>query len=447
MICKGFTERKMFVGRKEERKSLESVYATDRSNLLVLYGKEGIGKTALALHFAQNKRSIYERFLPAGDNEHERLVNETFEKIKNGEYKQEEKTVLIFDEFHYIESKKILTDIKYILSNEESCGRFMILMLSSSINFVENSMINLDPDFVSSITGIVKLQPISFAQMVEWFPNKSVEECIIIRSILGGIPKYLSLWDKSKTIKENIINLFLTRQGLLIDEPEAVLRKELRELSSYNTILISLGRGLIKLNDLFVSTGYSRAKISVYIKNLIEIDVVEKMFSANVKNAENTMKGLYRISDSLISFYYAFVYPNITGIELGMGEKIYDECIKPVINSYLRPYFADVCREYMDLMSQYGKLDHEYSQWQTWYGKKGTIDIVGVDPKGNTICGLCSFNDEIASIEALAELKALALQAGIKKCSFCLFAKNGFDSSIEELADSGEITIASLKDF
>ncbi|MBQ6092014.1 MAG: ATP-binding protein [Lachnospiraceae bacterium] len=437
----------MFIGRKEERKSLESVYATDRSNLLVLYGKEGIGKTALALHFAQNKKTIYERFLPAGESEHERLVKETFDKIKNGDYKQEEKTILIFDEFHHIESKSIYSDIVFILNNEETCGRFMILMLSSSINFVENSMIELDPGFASSITGIVKIQPISFAQMVEWFPNKSVEECIIIRSILGGVPKYLSMWDKSKGLRENIINLFLTRQAPLIEEPEAVLRKELRELSSYNTILISLGRGLIKLNDLFLATGYSRAKISVYIKNLIEMDVVEKLFSANVKNVENTMKGLYRISDSLLSFYYAFVYPNITRIELGKGSEVYDEMIGPALNSYLRPFFADVCREYLDLMSQYGKLDHEYSHWQTWYGKKGTIDIVGTDSKNNMICGICSFEDEISTIESFAELKALTAQAGIKKCSFCLFSKNGFDSSIEELANAGEVTVASLKDF
>lgn len=437
----------MFIGRKEERKSLESVYATDRSNLLVLYGKEGIGKTALALHFAQNKKTIYERFLPAGESEHERLVKETFDKIKKGDYNQEEKTILIFDEFHHIESKNIYSDITFILNNEETCGRFMILMLSSSINFVENSMIELDPGFASSITGIVKIQPISFAQMVEWFPNKSVEECIIIRSILGGVPKYLSMWDRSKGLRENIIDLFLTRQAPLIEEPEAVLRKELRELSSYNTILISLGRGLIKLNDLFLATGYSRAKISVYIKNLIEMDVVEKLFSANVKNVENTMKGLYRISDSLLSFYYAFVYPNITRIELGKGSEVYDEIIGPALNSYLRPFFADVCREYLDLMSQYGKLDHEYSHWQTWYGKKGTIDIVGTDQKNNMICGICSFEDEIATIESLAELKALSMQAGIKKCSFCLFAKNGFDSSIEELAGAGEVTVASLKDF
>ncbi len=437
----------MFIGRKEERKSLESVYATDRSNLLVLYGKEGIGKTALALHFAQNKKTIYERFLPAGESEHERLVKETFDKIKKGDYKQEEKTILIFDEFHHIESKNIYSDITFILNNEETCGRFMILMLSSSINFVENSMIELDPGFASSITGIVKIQPISFAQMVEWFPNKSVEECIIIRSILGGVPKYLSMWDRSKGLRENIIDLFLTRQAPLIEEPEAVLRKELRELSSYNTILISLGRGLIKLNDLFLATGYSRAKISVYIKNLIEMDVVEKLFSANVKNVENTMKGLYRISDSLLSFYYAFVYPNITRIELGKGSEVYDEIIGPALNSYLRPFFADVCREYLDLMSQYGKLDHEYSQWQTWYGKKGTIDIIGTDQKNNMICGICSFEDETATIESLAELKALSMQAGIKKCSFCLFSKNGFDSSIEELAGAGEVTVASLKDF
>ena len=98
-------------------------------------------------------------------------------------------------------------------------------------------------------------------------------------------------------------------------------------------------------------------------------------------------------------------------------------------------------------MSQYEKLDHLYNHWQTWYGKKGTIDIVGYDSENNMICGLCSFEDPVSTIEAMAELKALVSQAGIKKCSYCLFSKNGFDSSIEELAADGEVIIASLKDF
>ena len=54
---------------------------------------------------------------------------------------------------------------------------------------------------------------------------------------------------------------------------------ELRELSVYNTILAALASGNNKLNDLFLKTGFSRAKISVYMKNLMAFDVVEKVVS------------------------------------------------------------------------------------------------------------------------------------------------------------------------
>jgi len=437
----------MFVGRKEELSSLESVYGTDRSNLLVLYGREGIGKTALALSFAQNKRYIYKRFIPAEKSEHEAIVKDDFERIKRGEDKDGQKHVLIIDEFHLTDSKTIFEDIIYIISNPDICGLYTVLMLSSSINFVENSIFELGKEFAASITGIIKIKPLSFAQTVEWFPNKSVEELIIIRSLLGGVPKYLSMWDTRQSTRDNIIRLFLKVGAPLQNEAEYLLRKELRELGSYNTILISLGRGLIKLNDLFLATGYSRAKISVYIKNLIEMNIVEKIYSAGVKNADNTMKGLYRISDELVGFCYAFVYPNLDKLEEGQGQAVYDEVIAPALSEYLRPFFADVCREYLDLMSKFGKLDYEYSGWQTWYGKKGTIDIIGEDDRGNTICGLCSFGDEKGGAMMLAQLKFLVSDAGIKNCRLCLFAKNGFSDEIIEIKESENLIIASLQDF
>jgi hypothetical protein len=47
----------------------------------------------------------------------------------------------------------------------------------------------------------------------------------------------------------------------------------------------------------------------------------------------------------------------------------------------------------------------------------------------------------------MAELKALTAQAGIKKCVYCLFSKDGFDAATEELVKTGEVITASLKDF
>ncbi len=48
----------MFIGRKDEKKRLEEIYNSERNNLLVLYGRLGIGKTALINEFIQGKNAV-----------------------------------------------------------------------------------------------------------------------------------------------------------------------------------------------------------------------------------------------------------------------------------------------------------------------------------------------------------------------------------------------------
>ncbi|MEX2752026.1 MAG: ATP-binding protein, partial [Candidatus Freyarchaeota archaeon] len=49
----------LFVDRERELKFLEERYASGEPELLVIYGRRRIGKTALLLRFAQNKPHIY----------------------------------------------------------------------------------------------------------------------------------------------------------------------------------------------------------------------------------------------------------------------------------------------------------------------------------------------------------------------------------------------------
>ena len=60
---------------------------------------------------------------------------------------------------------------------------------------------------------------------------------------------------------------------------------------SLSSILAALAAGKYKLNDIYAQTGFSRAKISVYIKNLIELDVVEKVFSFDALESRGYRKG------------------------------------------------------------------------------------------------------------------------------------------------------------
>lgn len=74
--------------------------------------------------------------------------------------------------------------------------------------------------------------------------------------------------------------------------------------------------GKNKLNDIHEYTGYGRDKISVYLKNLIAREIVEKIFSYDVFGNENTRKGLYRIQDSFIEFWYRYIYQDWSRIDV-----------------------------------------------------------------------------------------------------------------------------------
>ena len=429
----------MFIGRKEELKQLESVYASDHSNMLVIYGREGMGKTALALKFSENRDYIYHRCCEVGPEEQLRR----FELAMKGSQAIEAKRVLIIDEFQFAVSPAFNERILAIASNEAVYGRVMILLLSSSVSWVENSMVSSGRELARAITGIIKLKELSFAETVEWFSKSSASDCVVIRSMLGGVPKYLNYWQENRRVRENVISLFLTNDAPLINEAERLLKLELRELGAYNTILTALAKGLNKLNDIYAFTGFSRAKISVYIKNLSEMDLVEKIYSVSVKNPENTQKGLYRIKDNFLNFYYAYVFPNLSEIECGQGKSLFNNVLVPDFDRFMRKSFSDVCREYLELMSKYKRLGKYYNEWHYWFGKKGIIDIIGLDADRNMIAAICHYSDVKSDVEQLEELKSLVEEAGIRPSRLCIFSKTGFESELlRDCRNEGVMTVA-----
>lgn len=439
----------MFIGRKEELGQLSSVYSTDHSNLLVLYGREGIGKTTLALHFAEGKRFLYFRITESSEADHQRFLekldNALSSELQNHDDKS--KLIIILDEISFITLPEMDRFIKDVLVGNKFDTPVMFLLLSSSINWVENRMVSEHKDISRFITGIIKLRGISFAEMVEWFPRISAEDCITIRALFGGVPKYLALWQDNRRVRENMLSLFFSQDSPLKNEAEYQLKLELRELPVYNSILSCLASGNYKLNDIFAYTGFSRAKISVYLKNLIEMDIVEKTYSVTVKNLENTKKGLYRIKDNFISFYYAYIFPNLSDIEAGKGKSVYNDIMVSGINEYMRFYFADVCREYLELMSKFKKLGARYTDWSSWYGKKGTIDIIGKDNERHLIAGYCSFSSEPVGTDTLDVFSDLINDSGIKPTKLAIFSKSGFTPEMLRLCKNEAIMAVSMNDL
>ncbi len=447
----------MFVGRTQELKQLEDAYRQERNAAIVLYGRSGIGKTELAALFSKEKPTVY--YLARELSEREQCFSMAKElgveageefpsfysclkQVVAGREDKSKKALIIIDEFHFLVKNSeefVVAFLKMLM--EEQC---MFLFLSSSVNWVENAMVQDFGPAARALYGIIKLKEFTFLELVKRFPNMSVEKTIYANAILGGVPEYLAYWNEKGSLRENILRIFFRKDAPLLFGAENFLKKELRELGAYNAILAALASGRNKLNDIYTRTGFSRAKISVYIKNLIELDVVEKVFSFDAAESAtlvhaNVQKGLYRIKDNYLRFWYRYVFPNLSLILLGQGEQVYEQEVAKDFALYMQESFSGVCSEYLKLMEQYGKLENRYENWGTWYGKSGRIDVVAGNSDGAILAGFCQFESRMMTGKDLSAYKDLLELALLQPKELYLFSKAGFSEELRKRVENGSV--------
>jgi AAA+ ATPase superfamily predicted ATPase len=456
----------MFIGRVSERKILEEIYASQKSGLVILYGRPGIGKTALASEFIAEKDAFYylcrdctdreqafilRRELEYGkvEGENGQAVGDTLQKAVLPREDGTSRHIIVLDEFHLCMKGGTLKDVLLnILTDKDRFEHVLFVLCSSSVNWVENEMVGELGAAARYIIKFMKLKELGFMELGQWFPRFSIEECIAVNAVTGGVPAYLKRWDERKSAGANIKKLFLEENAPFYREAENVLNTELRELAAYNTILYSLAMGRCKLNDIYLRTGFSRAKISVYIKSLIRLDVVEKVFSADAGSNDNAQKGLYRIRDNFLDFWYRFVFCNRSAIALGKSDELYEDVIRTEFREYQRESFAELCLEYLRLMARHKRLKADYDRWGSWHGKTGRIDILAADRDGGTLAGICNWGDKRPNADMYNEILDILHSAGIKPAEVYLFTQKPVSAEAMSLYQKQDlIKVVELKDM
>lgn len=441
-----------FVGRNAEIKFLQQFYAREGSQLLVVYGNRGVGKTRLLQEFCKGKKSIY--YLARDCSAREQLCQWSAELREKGaelprypEWEElltaalpnhTEKQVLVIDEFHHMvkgDSGSFEALVRFV--DDRLLSRpVMAVLLSSASGWVENSMVGRLGAGAASIEGFLKLKPLSFENIRELFPEYSLEDALGCFAVLGGVPDYWKSFEPGCGVRENIINNCLTRESRLYHEMNVFLEQELRELGVYNTLLSAMARDCNKLNDIFRHTGFSRAKISVYLKNLMELDLAEKVYSYETAGRGNMQKGVYRISNPYVRFYFRYLFPNQSALEQMPPEAFFDEKIGASFGHFTDEAYRLACRE---------KMAGEYVTVGEWLGKAGNLDIVASDGQGNICVAACCFSREMTG-EDCEWLRFSMKKARIKSADIRLYGEKGFDETLQKAAKAGKLRLMRLEE-
>lgn len=454
----------MLLGRSTELDQLNRYYDRSGSQIVVIYGQKNTGKTALMKEFIINKPAVF--YLARSCSEREQAYQWGAELRTKGiaisEYPSYEeifasvfvekpaKTVLIIDEFQNMlkTGSAFMKELVSFVHGQESEKETLILLCSSSVGWVENSMLKKLGETAHSLSGLMKIKGLKFRDCRKFFPGFSGQQCMEAYAILGGLPGLWMHFQDGRSVRENIIRSMLTITGPLYTEAERLLSEELRETAVYNTILASIAGGRHKLNDLYRHTGFSRAKISVYLKNLMELEIVEKVFSYDTAGYANVQKGIYRIRNHFIHFYYKFLYPHMNSLALNAPEAFYADFVEDGLKAYIAEYFKDICMEHIEEMNKRELLPFVYDRAGEWVGKAGNIDIIVQDEEEHTLLALCNYDKPVMPYEDYERLLYCAAKARLNTGHVYLYSAGRFDEKLYlEAKVKKNLTLVSMKEL
>lgn len=454
----------MLLGRTSELKHLNNYYDQDGSSIIVVYGQKNVGKTALLKEFVADKPSYYYRARKASCREQRyqwgrELGKEDIKLLKYPNYTdifkaviegEKEKKIIIIDEFQNIirSSDDFMKELVNFVHSYWQQHNVMIILLSSSIGWIENSLVNKIGDAAYELSSFLKVKELTFENMMEYFPGFSMEQCIEAYAVLGGIPGLWRYFSDKLSIKENICRFILDPLSLLRMEGQNIVESELRETNVYNTILSSIASGNHKLNDLYLHTEFSRAKISVYLKNLMELELVEKVFSYDTDGKENTQKGIYRINNHFVHFYFTYIYPNLTDLENLIPSEFYKKHILPTFKIYVSDYFKTVCKQHIEKWNKWKELPIEIDRIGEWVGKLGNIDVIAQNEIGETIVSICNWDKPLMRYDDYEWLLFCCQEAKIHVDYVYLFSVRRFDEKLNlEAKVKTNLKLISLEDM
>ena len=388
-----------FINREKELQWLEELYKKQGAQFVIIYGRRRVGKTELIKKFIKNKKNLY--YLASKGNETEQLFylsekcSDIFKEpyLKDNPFKEwrsffkyllsktgKKKLVLVIDEFPFLISSNnaIPSIIQKYWDEELSRKNIFLVLLGSSISMMYDYTLSYSSPLYGRRTGQIRLNTFKFKDYKKFFIKKSIEDIIKFYSVTDGLPFYINFLDKTKTVEENILQNIASPESILYEEGEILVKGELGDVPTYFSILDSISTGKTKIGEIANFVGMDSHSLTRYIKKLLLIELIKKEISITEKITSK--KGVYRLSDNFLNFWFRFIYPSKISAD---GKDAVKKMLDKNFNSYLGPVFEKVCKEF--IIDNKNRLPFSFQKIGRWWRKDKEIDLVALNEETKEI--------------------------------------------------------------
>jgi len=327
-----------FIGRDTYIDILKTPDFSRGSTMTALYGRRRIGKTSLVEHVFKNSRLLKfegiegvgeqeqrEHFAAtlyrySGQREHLLLDTTSWTKLLMAlsGYLKNEPSVVFFDEYQWMSAEKtrLTSYLKYVWDNFFIKDNNIHLIICGSISsFIVKKVIK-SKALYGRINLFIELRELTLSETLNDFFKSTVDQKNILNYYLavGGVPKYLELFDRQKSFEQNIESLCFRKGAYLVDEVDRLFVSHFGKNKAYKEIV----KLLSNCSHATQSTIQSKidltsgGRLTEILEDLEFAGFIDLYTPLNKQITSNLKR--YRLRDPYLRFYFKFIFPNLSNI-------------------------------------------------------------------------------------------------------------------------------------
>jgi len=440
------------IGRKHEVSILLNALASNRPELIAVYGRRRVGKTFLirnvykndivlefsGIHNGSLKQQLYNFHLTLSAR------NSSFKKPSNwieafnqlGQYNDSlisnKKKVIFIDEFPWFDTRKssfLSAFDNFWNSYATKRDNLVVVICGSAASYMIKNIIKSKGGLHNRLTNKIQLLPFNLYETEQLLKKNKVNltryDILQIYMALGGVPQYLENILPGESVAQALDRLCFTKDGFLRDEFNNIFASLFDQCENHEAIiktLASVRKGLTRNEILAKSKINSGGTLTKTLLELEESGFIEKYLPyKGIKDS------LYRLTDEYSMFYVKYI-ENTKPSENGIWTKIFGQQTYKIWSGFT---FETICIKHVEQIKEGMKISGIHSVSGSWIEKNtpnsAQIDLL-IDRDDNVIniCEMKFYNTEYAidakyAKEIAKKVTAFSSTTKTKKSVFVTF--------------------------
>lgn len=472
----------MFVDRQPELEALEARYASERAEFVIVTGRRRVGKTALLTTFAIGKRAL--RFTAYLDSEesHLRRLSSLLRQLEQpeltppsdftygtwealfqtmGALAAEERLLVILDEWPYLagSSRRLASVLQHVWDETLQHTRLMLALSGSYLSIMERDILGQRAPLYGRRTGQLLLHPLKVGDAAAFLPGYLAETMVEVYAVVGGMPGYLLQFSDRYDLWTNLRQAVFSRDSFLYNEPDLLLREELREPRLYAALLRAIAQGHHQVSEITWAAGFTdRATATRYLDTLRGLGLVEHWQPLGPRRRRRRW-GTWHLADPYLRFWGRWILPYTSQIEFGEAEQLIQETLRPGWDRFVGTIWEELVRRHVHELAAQQTIPFWPEEVGSWWSSKAQIDLVAVQSaRRSALLGEARWRREKMGLADLDDLQARArhwlgdeqspepVEGRGWELWYALYSRSGFNEELQAHAADSHLLLFTPSD-